>query len=280
VWRVANAISIGLLIWFWVERGLLHPHLTSDGSAYWGIRDGRFYEYPWLNELHGGPHPYVYSPAFAQIIWPLTLLELPTFIAIWVLIQLAAVAFLAGPLIAAVAVWLYSPLGLNAIWAGQIAPLMALALALAPRHPAAWSFLLLTKVTPGVGMVWHAARLEWKALAVAVTATLVIIASSALLFGTDVWVQWFGVLRDSTTRQSPFESIPLPLGVRVGFAAVLIAYGARRDWWWALPAGVTLALPHVVWAAWPILFLASIYWWRTRPNERSILMDGDLPIPR
>jgi hypothetical protein len=77
----ARIIAIFWIIAFWIDRGLMHPHLTADGMAYWGSGDGVLYEYPWLAEQSGLPVPYVYSPAFAQAIRPLTQLSLPAFMA-------------------------------------------------------------------------------------------------------------------------------------------------------------------------------------------------------
>lgn len=268
-WTILNGIGVAALALFWLRYGLLDPHLRSDGWAYWEVRDGILYEGAWLQEQQGLPNPYVYSPAFAQAIWPLTQLSIPAFMAAWVAIQLGAVTLLAGPILAAVFVWLWAPLGLNSVWAGQILPLMALALALAPRYPAAWSFLLLTKVTPGVGLVWHAARGEWRNLGIALGVTLGIAVVSALITPAD-WLAWAGVLRESSGTASPFQAVPLPLPIRLALAAVLIAFGARRDWWWALPAGVTLAQPHFVWGTVPILFLASLYWLRRPLGIRSV----------
>src|SRR5690348_6311250 len=54
---------------------------------------------------------------------------------------------------------------------GNIHLLLAAAIVLGFRWPAAWSFVLLTKVTPGVGLLWFAVRREWRSLAVALGAT-------------------------------------------------------------------------------------------------------------
>lgn len=269
LWIILNGLGVALLLAFWWQYGLLDPHLRSDGWAYWGVRDGVLYEGAWLQEQDGLPNPYVYSPAFAQAIWPLTQLSLPSFMAAWVAIQLGAVTFLVGPFLAALMVWLWAPLGLSSIWAGQIIPLMALALALAPRYPAAWSVLLLTKVTPGVGLVWHAARGEWRKLGIALGVTLGIVSVSAFVAATD-WLEWMDVLRESAGLASPFQAVPLPLPVRLILATGLIGYGAHRSWWWAIPAGATLAQPHFVWGTVPILFLVLIYWSRTRETPRFI----------
>jgi hypothetical protein len=57
------------------------------------------------------------------------------------------------------------------IWGGNIEVLVALAVVLGFRWPAAWSFILLTKITPGVGLLWFAVRREWRSLAIVAVAT-------------------------------------------------------------------------------------------------------------
>ena len=47
-----------------------------DAHAYWTAWQGGMYDTPWL--VNGA---YSYSPAFAQLIWPLTLLPWPVFAA-------------------------------------------------------------------------------------------------------------------------------------------------------------------------------------------------------
>lgn len=59
----------------------------------------------------------------------------------------------AGPAIA-------FPLVTEDVVRGNIHTLLAIATVLGFRHPAAWTAVLLTKVTPGVGLVWFAVRRE------------------------------------------------------------------------------------------------------------------------
>ncbi len=44
---------------------------------------------------------------------------------------------------------------------------MAAAIALGFRYPATWAFVLLAKVTPGIGLLWFLVRREWRNLAIA-----------------------------------------------------------------------------------------------------------------
>ena len=60
----------------------------------------------------------------------------------------------------------FPPVALE-LYHGNIHLLMAAAIVLGFRYPIGWSFLLLTKVTPGVGLVWFAVRREWRPLIIA-----------------------------------------------------------------------------------------------------------------
>ena len=55
------------------------------------------------------------------------------------------------------------------------------AIVLGMRWPAAWAFILLTKISPGVGLLWFAVRREWRNLAIALGVTSAIAAVSFVL---------------------------------------------------------------------------------------------------
>ncbi len=82
------------------------------------------------------------------------------------------------------ALWVlaFPPVALE-LYYGNVNLLIAAAIALGFRYPAAWSFVLLTKVTPGVGLLWFAVRREWRQLAIALGVTAVIVAASVALDG-------------------------------------------------------------------------------------------------
>ena len=64
-----------------------------DAHAYYVAWYGGLYE-----ELPGSVDAYNYSPLFAQVIWPLTLLPWPVFCAVFVGAAAAGVAWLLRPL--------------------------------------------------------------------------------------------------------------------------------------------------------------------------------------
>ena len=134
----------------------------------------------------------------------------------------------------------------NELYFGNINLLYAVAIVVGFRWSAAWALLLLTKVTPGIGLVWFAVRREWRALVIALGVTGVIVAVSFVLT-PGLWRDWLTVLTSSDSL-SPPTAYPVPLLPRLVAAGALIAWGGLTDRRWTVPIGVTLALP-VIWSA-------------------------------
>ena len=114
------------------------------------------------------------------------------------------------------------------------------------RWPAAWAIPLLTKVTPGIGLIWFAVRREWRSLGIAVAATGAI-AFVSLAFDPIGWVGWFGLLRrqEFPALEGGLLFLPVHLWLRLPVAAALVAWGAATDRRWTVPVAVCLALPTV-----------------------------------
>ena len=82
---------------------------------------------------------------------------------------------------------------------GNVSLLLAAAIVVGFRWPAAWSIVLLTKLTPGIGLLWFAVRREWRALAIALGVTAAIAAISFAIL-PDQWRTWLDVI-DPQRRQ-------------------------------------------------------------------------------
>ena len=124
---------------------------------------------------------------------------------------------------------------------GNVHMLLALAIVLGFRWPAAWAFVLLTKVTPGVGLLWFAVRREWRSLGLALGATALIVGVSAIL-APGQWAEWFQSLLETSRADVPL-AISIPLWQRLIMAIVLVTWGARTDRRWTVVVAATLALP-------------------------------------
>ncbi len=245
-WLTVNAslVNGAALVLVWVATiALSDPYVASslgtahDAHDYWLAARASD---PYAAGLSWGqPGAYVYSPAFLQVASPLLALPWQAFVAVWTAIALAALAWLARP----AALLLMLALALPEVWGGNIHLLLAAAIVLGFRFPAAWAFVLLTKVTPGIGLLWFALRREWRLLGIAAGATVAIVVFSAGL-APDLWQRWIGVLAgNATTDPFVLGVIPIPLVVRLPVAVALIAWAAPRDQRWALPVACMLALP-------------------------------------
>jgi hypothetical protein len=212
---------------------------SVDAYAYWSTRGGVHY-----TGDTGAIGSYLYTPAFAQVLWPLIQLPWPVFSALWTaflcLVYWLLVGRLALPILLTVAV----PFE---IVSGNVHLLYAAAIVIGFRFPAAWALMLLTKVTPGIGLIWFAVRREWSSLAWAMGVTTAITIVSYLL-APGAWAQWLDLVIRSLGGPivTTGPHLPAPLIVRLPIAAIIVAWGGLTDRRWTVPIAVTLALP-VVW---------------------------------
>jgi hypothetical protein len=183
-----------------------------------------------------------YAPPIGLIVAPLGALPWWIYLSGWTALALGCLAWLGR---ARTMLLLAVPVIALELYHGNIHLLMAAAIVLGFRHPAAWSLVLLSKVTPGVALLWFAARREWRALAVAVGATAAVAAVSALLV-PHLWTAWLATLVSSAGTPAEF-SLPPPLPVRLAASAALVWWGARTDRPWTVGVAATLSLPHL----WP-----------------------------
>lgn len=206
---------------------------TADGLIYWGVNPAD----PYAGATVGGANAYLYSPAFAQVFSVIGRVPREAFQVGWTLFLAAVAVWLARPWPASLLV-LALPVS-QEILIGQIHLLLAAAIVLGFRWAGTWSFVLLTKVTPGVGLLWFAVRREWRALAIALGTTAAIAAVSFVV-APGVWQDWIALLRHDGGTQSSV------LLVRIAIAAVIVIWGARTERRWTVPLAAMLALP-VVW---------------------------------
>lgn len=195
---------------------------------------------PYLRSSWNDPIAYVYSPAFLQLVSPLTALPWQAFMAVWTALLLLTVRYLTGPRLFAVGILF--PFTAMEIAGGNISLLLAGAIVVGFRWPAAWALVLLTKITPGIGLIWFAVRREWRALGIALGATLAIATISALVMPT-AWRQWLDVIVANAGKGGTWASVPIPLWIRLPIAVAVVVWGARTDRRWTVPVAAMLALP-------------------------------------
>lgn len=238
----------------------------QDARCYWQASLSN----PYLHSDWNDPIAYVYSPAFLQLVSPLTALPWPAFMAAWTAILLGAVRFLTGPRLLAAGILL--PFTAMEIAGGNVSLLLAVAIVAGFRWPAAWSIVLLTKITPGVGLLWFAVRREWRSLAIALGATAAIaLVSFAIL--PDQWRTWVDVvIRNAAAgKGGTWASVPIPLWIRLPAAVLLVVWGARTDRRWTVPVASMLALP-ALWYGGISMLLAVI---PLLPRQRTPVSNAD-----
>jgi len=228
-------------IYPWVDQ-------TFDMWAYWSTRTGLDY----AAAVPGQTGHYIYSPAFAHLLAPLVGLPWPVFAGIWTAILAVALWWLTGrwALVAVLAPTVALSIGI-----GQIDFLMAAAIVVGFRWPAAWALLILTKVTPGIGLLWFAARREWRSLAIALAATAAVAGLSAMI-DPAAWRGWISMLlRMHFPSSEVLTYLPVPLWIRLPMVAAIVIWGARTNRPWTLPIAAMLALP-TVWLNSPSILIA------------------------
>jgi Glycosyltransferase family 87 len=227
-------LSLAVLAAFWM---LAPIPATSDAANYWALELSDPYRNRWAE-----PESFVYSPAFGQVIYPLTLLPFEVFYKLVQAINLACIWWLVGPL--AAPALLFPPV-LSELTTGQIHLPLAVMCVVALHHPSAWAFGILTKVTPGVGVVWHATRGEWRGVAAALAATAGVIAISSVSWPT-AWVEWIHLLTESIVRTvGNFAVSEWPAMFRLPIATGLMVMAAWRNRPAAVPLLVLFSLPMI-----------------------------------
>ena len=212
--------------------GLLQ--IGVDAHVYWAVDPSR----PYTAAQPGTP-VYLYSPAFAQLTAPIHLLPWTVFIASWTLVLTGLLVWQAG-LWTAFALLLF-PVFVD-LTVANIHLLMAAAIVVGFRWPWTWSLILLTKITPGVGLLWFAVRRDWRSLGIALGATAAIAAISFVV-DPDLWRQWFNLLVAASRAPDMAFIVPIPVWFRLPIAAAIVVWGARTDRMWTVPLGSCIALP-------------------------------------
>jgi glycosyl transferase family 87 len=196
----------------------------------------------WLT--HGTMGSFVYSPIAARLFQLDSLLPFWQFLWLWLALLLGTLAWLGGR---RRWLWLlaFPPVALE-LYHGNVHLLIAAAIALGFRYPVAWVFVLVTKVTPGIGLLWFAVRREWRSLGIALGATAALVAVS-LAIDFRLWQEWLE--RDLLVSFQAPPSQPqlaIPLLLRLPAAAAIVIWGARTDRKWTVPLAAAIAMP-VLW---------------------------------
>jgi Glycosyltransferase family 87 len=219
-------------------------YFAAPWGRLWGTgQDAYCYWFPTLADPYArsdwtDPIAYVYSPAFLQLLQPIRILPWQVYMAVWTALLLGATFVLTGRRWFAAGI----VIGLMELAGGNIHLLLAAAMVLGFRWPWTWSLVLLTKITPGVGLLWFVVRREWRELAIALGATGLIVAVSFLVW-PDAWRAWSEVLGRVAGREGTWAAVPIPFIIRFPFAVAVVVWGAWTGRRWTVPVAGMLALP-------------------------------------
>jgi hypothetical protein len=272
---------LATLFTFTVVLNVAHS-LGYDAYSYWSIDLHDLYGRAMASNFAIGA--FRYTPPIAYLFAPLALLPWWLFVWLWTALGVGIVTWLAGRW--TLVVLALPPVALE-LYHGNVHLLIAAALALSFRFPWMWSFVVLTKITPGVGLLWFAVRREWRSLAIAVGATAAIVLLS-LVIAPAYWADFVRSIA-SNVDQPQYFSIPPPAVIRIPLAAVVVIWGARTDRPWTVPVAATLGLPilwphglSVLLAALPFLRLgdraATVRGWQRAANPTLLVVTASISL--
>ncbi len=274
--RLGTVATLGVGAAFALAQALGVTPFAFDAGAYWAAQPGNLYT-GWENRPDGYA-PYLYSPAFADALIPFRVLPPHIFTALWQFGLFAVMAAAARGwsivfVLAALPSLVFDVLEpldyvIRDIAHGNIQVLLGAVAVLGLRRPYLWFIPLLSKVTPGVGIIWFVARREWSRLAIALATTAVLALISFAYLPSD-WFDWVTFLRESSGFQFFQWVVPIPLPVRLAMSAALIWWGARTGRPWVVPVAVGWAIPM----PYPTLLAAVAFaipvWFESRRERRE-----------
>ena len=253
---------VGLAVTYFSVKMCVDFRVGVDAHAYWAASRGELYR-----SAPTTVDAFLYSPAFMHLITPVVWLPWPLFAAVVLGAAGLTFAYLLAPLgwRWGVPLWLCCT---GEILTGNIFWVLALVALFGRRVPSLWVVPLLTKITPGVGLLWFLVRRQWAALAVA-AATLVVVVGLSYAVAPGLWQAWVDFLlhnAGSSTHSVGSRIVPPPV-VRFPLAIVLVAWGARKERPWTLPVGMLLATPVIGLGSFTILAALVRLGYRP-PNHR------------
>ena len=214
--------------------------IGGDSHAYWHALHG-----PMYTTAPGTLDAFLYSPVFAQLLWPIAQLPAPLFVAL----------FSIGD--AVLLVWLLRPLGWRwvapllvaaspEICSGNVFVPLAWAAVMGFQWPGAWALPALTKITPTLGPLWWLTRQEWRGVATSLATTLAI-AIPSVAITPHLWSEWLHFLAIHATQTAHTLGAPGVPGLihRLPVAWLLVGWGSRRNQRWTIPVAMVLATPNL-----------------------------------
>jgi hypothetical protein len=228
--------------------------LGFDAYSYWTIN---------MEDLFGVPYmdlgAFRYTPAFAQMFAWLALLPWELYLGLILGLIIAIIIYCGRSW--ALALVAFPPVALE-IYHGNIDLFIVASMMIGLRYPVAWVFPFISKVTPGVAILWYVGRRDWRSLGIALAATAVVVGVSFAL-APQLWAEWAQVMKESFFEFVPPRRYPIdiPFMVRLPFAVVIALWGGHTNRSWTIPIVAVLTLP-IVWVPGLSMLIAIIPLWK------------------
>ena len=103
-----------------------------------------------------------------------------------------------------------------------------------------------------MGLLWFAARREWRSLALP-SARPLRSSRRSWLINPGLWTAWLDLLLREASGTASAGHVPIPLVLRLPLAAALAVFAGRRDIKWLMPVVVLLAMPVLWWGSLSVL---------------------------
>ena len=158
-----------------------------DAFAYWSVNPADPY-----GQAIGGLAAFNYTPPIARLFALFGNVNWPTFWWLWMALLVGTIIWLGGRGHRVIWIFAFPPVAYE-LYHGNVHLLIAAAVVLGFRYPWTWAFVILTKATPVICLIWFAVRREWRQLAIAVGVTGGIVLVS-LIVDSRLWTEWFGFL--------------------------------------------------------------------------------------
>ena len=205
-------------------------HATTYYGTTWG-EGGAFFIYPPLARAHPGPIPW--EPFI--VIW-MTLLFTAFWAATrWWSLPVRPPSVGVASLLTGFQGPVSDPIAFTVIGNPQV--LVGLICVIGFRYPAAWAFVFLTKIAPGIGVLWFAFRREWRPfwIAIGVTSTIALV---SVVLGPAAWMDFGRFAFANANTASPVPLVPIPFVVRILDVAGALMVGRPTDRRWTMPIAV------------------------------------------
>lgn len=239
------------------------PGPGFDFYAYWAVDPAAPYR---IADGFGAFH---YAPPVIWLALPFKLLPYHVGYVVWTALMAGLLVWMTRSWALA---WCAFPPVASELYHGNIDLLLATALVVGFRAPAAWVLLPITKITTGINLLWPLLRRDWRAIATVALVGIAVVGSSLLIQGIDLWRAWIEHLIVRMGRPEAggaLIDISVWLRLPVALGVMVLAVVTKRRW--LVPISVVLAMP-LLWVHSLAALVAMQRLWRST--------DGDLGSAR